>query len=278
MKVGRAMQLGLKAGVNDRQIKNRLQYHPSVFEFHLTEEDVVSAGLKRLRDKIQFIRNQGVQHIILHHPMNFEGGHLELSMSEASSPARYRFLWQSTLDLLQLAQAEDVQLLVHGSYDEPVEQLTVGYRNLTEAAEVLFKRMDYLNKIGHDHLFFENSISPLFYYGNPDLDQAILAKGYRLAFDTSHCFIKYHGDNDVLVQSLQTLKPAIAHYHLVDSLGLKHDGLELGTGRIDWRRVVPVLNPAATNIYEVQLADQNDAREMVASHQYLTALAADLQH
>lgn len=248
MKVGQAMQLGLKAGVNDRQIMDRLQYHPSVFEFHLTEEDVSGAGLKRLRDKIQFVRSQGVQHIVLHHPMNFEGGHLELSMSEASAPARYRFLWQSTLDLLQLAQA----------------------------AEVLFKRMDYLNKIGHDHLFFENSISPLFYYGNPDLDQAILAKGYRLAFDTSHCFIKYHGDNDVLVQSLQTLKPAIAHYHLVDSLGLKHDGLELGTGRIDWRRVVPVLNSAATNIYEVQLADQNDAREMVASHQYLTALAADL--
>ncbi|MEJ1330669.1 hypothetical protein QY895_08355 [Latilactobacillus sakei] len=45
MKVGQAMQLGLKAGVNDRQIKDRLQYHPSVFEFHLTEEDVASASV-----------------------------------------------------------------------------------------------------------------------------------------------------------------------------------------------------------------------------------------
>lgn len=31
------MLLGLKASTDQRQIRDRLQYHPDVFEFHLTE-------------------------------------------------------------------------------------------------------------------------------------------------------------------------------------------------------------------------------------------------
>ena len=127
------MRLGLKAGINDQQIADRMQYQPTYFEFHLTAEDVTPNGLVRLREKIRYVRSQQVERIILHHPMSFEGHHIELSMNEASSPARYRFLWQSTLDLLQLAKAEDVQLLVHGSYDDPIEELTTGYGNITDA-------------------------------------------------------------------------------------------------------------------------------------------------
>lgn len=270
------IQLGLKAGVNDRQIADRLQYHPEVFEFHLTEANVTPDGLKQLREKIQYVRQNGVQQVVLHHPMNWGKRHLELSMSAKTSPERYRFLWQSTLDLLELAQAEDVQLLVHGSYDEPVAQLTEGYEHLWEASQALFKRMDYLQQIGGKQIIFENSISPLFYYGNPDLDQAIFAKNYRLAFDVSHCFIKLHGDNQALLQSLRTLGPHVHHYHLVDSMGLDHDGLPLGTGKIDWRQVLPLLNPTASRIYEVQLTDQNDAHEMMTSHAYLQQLAQEL--
>lgn len=271
------LQLGLKAGVDDRQIADWLQYHPDVFEFHLVEQNVAPEGLKVLRDNIQYVRQHGVTQIVLHHPMNWQNRHLELSMSEVASPERYRFLWQSTLDLLELAQAESVQLLVHGSYDDPIEELTAGYAHLWEASQVLFKRMDYLQKIGGHNIVFENSISPLFYYGNPNLDQAIFAKNYRLAFDISHCFIKLHGDNQALMQSLKTLGPHVHHYHIVDSMGGSHDGLPLGTGKINWAGVLPLLNPAASRIYEVQLKDQNDAQEMIASHAYLQQIADSLK-
>ncbi|WP_208421987.1 TIM barrel protein [Latilactobacillus fragifolii] len=270
------MRLGLKAGIDDRQIADRMQYQPTYFEFHLTAEDVTPTGLARLREKIRYVRSQQVERIIVHHPMNFEGHHIELSMNEASSPTRYRFLWQSTLDLLQLAKAEDVQLLVHGSYDDPIEELTVGYGNITETIRVLFKRLDYLQRIGGQNIMFENSISPIFYYGNPIFDQVIFDKGYRLAFDTSHCFIKLQGNQTAFLQSLATLRAHVVHYHLVDSMGLKHDGLPLGTGKIDWQQVLPLLNSDASSIYEVQLADQNDAREMIASHRYLTQLEQTL--
>ena len=84
------------------------------------------------------------------------------------------------------------------------------------------------------------------------------------------------GDQNAFLQSLATLREHVVHYHLVDSMGLKHDGLQLGTGKIDWARVLPLLNPDASSIYEIQLADQNDAREMIASHRYLTQLEQTL--
>lgn len=38
------MLLGLKASTDERQIRDRLQYHPDVFEFHLTEADFTASG------------------------------------------------------------------------------------------------------------------------------------------------------------------------------------------------------------------------------------------
>lgn len=116
---------------------------------------------------------------------------------------------------------------------------------------------------------FENSISPVFFYGDPAVEDAILAHGYRLAYDVSHAFITVHGDNDRLIASLDHLKEQIVHYHLVDSMGQTHDSLPLGEGRIAWPRVLPHLNPAATDIYEIDLKDQANCAEQVASHQYL---------
>ncbi len=40
---------------------------------------------------------------------------------------------------------------------------------------------------------FENSISPVFYYGDETLDAKILAHDYRLAFDTSHLLYQMAG-------------------------------------------------------------------------------------
>ena len=86
-----------------------------------------------------------------------------------------------------------------------------------------------------------------------------------------------HGDNKALQRSLDHLKSSIVHYHLVDSMGLTHDSLPLGIGKIDWAPVLKRLNPTATSIYEINLHDQRDCKEQVASHRYLTAIAKQVQ-
>lgn len=264
--------LGLKASADLRQVKDRLQYKPEVFEFFTAESDFTNDGLKRLQVAIEEVKAAGVKRIVLHHPMHYRDTFTELIAPQEQCRDLYYFIDKSTNDLLQLAFDYNLQVLVHGSYSRQTQTFISMYPNLKAAQAAAFKRLDYFKQLGQAHIMFENSISPIFYYGEQDSDEEILAKNYRLAFDTSHCFIKVKANNEKLLASLTRLKDQIVHYHLVDSYGQTHDSLTLGQGLIDWRRVLPRLNPAATSIYEINLKDQLDASEQVKSHEYLLNL------
>ena len=266
------IDLGLKASTKFSQIKDRLQYQPEVFEFYTDENDFTSEGLKRLEYDIEWVKNEATDKIILHHPMKYRGIATELVAPESNCPQLYHFIEQSSLDLLQLAKKHHVQTLIHGAYARQTQHFISMYPSLSKAEEALFERLDHFKKLGGKNVMFENSISPLFAYGYPVDEEKILAHHYRLAFDVSHCFIKTHGDNQALINSLQNLKDDVVHYHLVDSMGQAHDSLPVGDGKIDWKRVLPCLNPQATNIFEIKLADENNATEQVASYHYLKDL------
>ncbi len=270
------IDLGLKASSDPEQIKDRLQYQPNVFEFYTAENDFTRDGLKHLAYGIDQVKDAGINHIVLHHPMRYREYFTELLTPEAKLPELYRFIEQSSLDLLQLAYDKNVQVLIHGSYSRQTAEFLSLYPDLEHAEEYVFKRLDHFKDLGKEHVMFENSISPVFYYGDETLDAKILARDYRLAFDTSHCFIKWQGDNTKLMTALARLKQNIVHYHLVDSLGKTHDSLELGKGKIVWKNVLPLLNEDATNIFEIVLKDQTDALEQVNSFNYLKTLEEKL--
>lgn len=97
-----------------------------------------------------------------------------------------------------------------------------------------------------------------------------------MAYDISHAFIFLNRDNVALQRSLSTLKKNIVHYHLVDSFGKRHDSLPLGQGKIDWAKLLPLLNSRATSIYEINLANVTNPKEQVASHAYLKRLVQEL--
>ena len=136
--------------------------------------------------------------------------------------------------------------------------------------------MDHFCHIGKDYIMFENGISKLYSYGNPDFDHLLAEKGYPLAYDISHAFIYLHGDNEALQQSLKTLKDHIVHYHLVDSLGETHNSLTLGHGKIDWAKALPLFNETASIIYEINLKDLTNPVEQLESHAYLKQIAQNL--
>lgn len=260
--------LGLKASTNQKQIDERLQYDPTVFEFFTQADDVTPDGLQHLSDMIDYVRTSGVEWIVIHHPMSFLHYHNEVAVKASQHPRAYEFVMSSTENLIELAQKKDVQLLVHGAYNEEPEKIEAEFGSIDAARTLAFKRLDYFQSLGGDHVMFENSISPLFDFGNPIVDQLVQQRGYRLAFDVSHAFIVLHGDNEKLQATMKLLAPQVRHYHLVDSMGKTHDSLQLGQGLIDWSGAAKVMNPKATNIYEIDLADQMDSREMRASHEY----------
>lgn len=267
--------LGLKAGTEANQVNDRLKYSPDVFEFFTNENDFTPEGLKRLEYDIQWVKADATSKIILHHPMRYRNEFTELVAPENAFPELRKFIYQSTENLLQFAFDYNIQVLVHGSYARHTQFFIDMYPNLEDARQSVFKQLDRLAKLGQKHIMFENSISPIFYYGDEHEEDDILERGYRLAFDTSHCFIKCKGDNRQLQKSLMHLQSQVVHYHLVDSMGKKHDSLTLGQGKIDWRKVLPLLNSKATSIYEINLSNQEDAKEQVESHEYLSNVYSD---
>lgn len=263
-------QLGLKGSSSRIQIDDRLQYHPQVYEFYTDWHDFTTDGYKHLYDAVQYVQSRGVKHIVIHHPMNYHGYHMDVVAPEEDYPDLYRFIETTTEQLIRLADDLGIQVLVHGGYSGPeVQHMVSLYPSVQRARQAVYDRLDRFQRAGGSRIMFENSIAPVFAYGHPDQEDEILSHHYRLAFDTSHCFIELHGNNQGLQASLQHLAPAVVHYHLVDSMGQHHDSLPLGEGRIDWRAVLPLLNPKATSIYEIALKNPNDCQEQLASHRYL---------
>lgn len=269
--------LGLKGSSNRQQIDDRLQFHPDVYEFYTDVNDFTPEGYHHLDEAVQYVQSKGITNIVIHHPMVFKQWHSEVVAPEKDFPELYRFIETSTEQLINLAKKRNIQVLVHGGYaGEEVQQMVDLYPNVEAARQAVYSRLDRFAKAGGDHIMFENSIAPVFAYGHPEQEDEILAHNYRLAFDTSHCFIEMHGDNKTLQASLKHLRDHVVHYHLVDSMGQTHDSLQLGKGKIDWAPVLKLLNPKATSIYEINLKDQSNCREQVASHRYLTKIAQEL--
>lgn len=267
--------LGLKGSTDPVQLADRLQYQPDVYEFFLSEQDFTAPGLQHLRDAIAQVQ-QVTPRIVLHQPMRFQGQFTELITQEQAYPALYRFIWASTFHLLNIAATTGVQILIHGAYARQTEQQLATYPDFATAQSTLLQRLDYLKQIGGQHIMFENSMHPLFSYSTPAFNQQLLQRHYRLAFDTSHCFIGAQGDNQTLQQALMQLAPQVVHYHLVDSWGKSHDSLPLGQGKINWYSVLSRLNPRASYVYEINLVDQNHCREQVGSYRYLQSIALQM--
>ena len=264
--------LGLKASADPQQLASRLRYQPGVFEFYTSQDDFSQEGLRRLKEAILEVQNQTTKRIVLHQPMKYHGEFLEMITPKKLLPELYYFLEKSTNDLLDLAFDHDCQVLVHGSYELKNPQVLEYYGSLEMARQVSFERLDYFSQLGGQKILFENGISPIFFFGDPDYDQEILDRGYRLTFDTSHALIKAQGDNQVLLDSLERLRPNIHHYHLLDSMGKYHDSLTLGKGITNWPEVLKRLNPQVSAIYEIVVKDVNDPKEQLASHKFLSNL------
>lgn len=267
------IRLGLKGSTSDTQIESRLIHNPEIFEFYTSEADFSQEGLEHLARAIDKVKSAGVSDIIIHHPMKYKGKFMELVAHPSNNAELVDFINDSTKSLLDIAEEKDCKVLVHGSYEMREDDLMAPFNSLEEAQAYLFSRMDAFWELGKDRIMFENGITPLFSFGDPDFDQELVRRGYPLAYDVSHAFISLSGNNAALQKSLALLKNQTVHYHLVDSMGKTHDSLTLGQGKIDWKAALPFFNEKASSIYEIVLKDQENPQEQLDSHGYLMKIS-----
>ncbi|WP_241158582.1 TIM barrel protein [Cohnella candidum] len=257
----------LKGNLEQRNLDNRLSYEPDIIEFFLSDRDLLDP--ERIRDRIRQLHDRGVK-AYLHHPPKHQGEYLDIL---SDNPEVRRFYNESCELLARICIEEKAKCVVHAHYVG-----THSCRDVTlERTLILREEIRRIMAYSRDVFVWEDSIEGLFSYGgNPYLiDHLIVPLKLPLTVDVSHTFISFRGDNERLRDVLERTKPYAQYYHLVDSMGLEHDSLQLGLGRIDWRMVKPLVW-GKDFIFEITLSgDHSDCTPMVESAHYFANVEAE---
>ncbi len=221
----------------------------------MSREKHVLSWVKRLKDY--------VPHIYLHHPSRYGQSYLDIISNDDSIR---RYYDESTNALIEVCREENLKMVIHAHY---VETECANWRDLSLVSAVKERIFEFQRRAG-EHLLWENSVAGIFSSENPQwVDEIVRPLGLNLCVDVSHIFLASRGNNDTLVDWLNLTKRYAKYYHVVDSRGEKHDGLALGQGRIDWVRVVPLLQNQEF-VFEIDLreSDYADCQPMLDSHRY----------
>ncbi|MEJ8305405.1 sugar phosphate isomerase/epimerase [Saccharibacillus sacchari] len=258
------MQKGvrLKGGIDDKSFANRLSHEPEIVELFLMEKDMERTPL--IRERIREMRRKGIK-AYMHHPSKYKGAYLDI---RSEQPEMVRFYRESTAELLRICEEEGAKCVIHAHY--------IGMGDVPIDRESTIKLKEAIQSIpGYDSglLLWEDSTEGLFCYSNPYLiDDLIIPLNLPINVDVSHTFIGFRGDNDKLCEVLERTAPYARYYHLVDSMGQRHDSLPLGEGLIDWERVKPFVE-GKDFIFEINLTgDHVDCTPMVESAAFYAAV------
>lgn len=255
------MKNRVKCSLDPIQVEERLRHQPDILEFYLQEDDVFGDKLNHLTNMIDYVQKQGVK-VYLHHPIKYRGAYVDILHEEVEYREYYLL---STRILHRICLTYGIKCVLH-CYSQ--DTYSANYMDKTHTEE-LKAAIEPILAWGGDVFMWENVITGLFTFHNPYLlDVIVKPLQLPLVHDISHTFIGVQGDNNALAAITKQFDPYVCYLHVVDSLGEKHDGLELGTGRIDWEPLFPYIE-TKDFIYEVMLEDNEDATPMVRSRDYL---------
>lgn len=254
------LKLGLKCSCYPQQLNDRLQYNPDIIELHLNEDDLFGDKRKKLETTITFLSNQGCA-VYLHQPLKHNGKYLDIIDEQKEN---YLFYHLSARILAEICLSHSIKCVIHPHY-----VLTATSAINKENKNKMVNEIKQILSYGKDVFLWENAINGLFTAQNPNwFEDFVRPLSLPLAYDISHAFISFEGNNQLLLDQIEKLNPYIQYFHVVDSEGQKHDGLPLGTGSINWRPILPFL-ASRPYIYEISLRDTINADEMYKSHLYL---------
>jgi sugar phosphate isomerase/epimerase len=257
----------LKTNLREHCVQDRLQYDPDIVELHLELHDLLEE--RKLRSTIRMLQNKGIR-VYLHQPSRREGVYLDILTADEPLFDAYM---DTARRLDRVCREEQVRCVIHAHYHVPKG---AAQHALTKGnSRVLRERIERVLAFAADRFLWEDSTAGLFSCENPYLLSDIV-KPLRLPLnvDVSHAFIALRGDNALLRDILTATKPYAQYYHLVDSMGQKHDSLQLGQGRIDWEMVAPFVIDRDF-IFEIALAgDHSDCTPMIESAAYFRKIAA----
>ena len=254
----------LKTALHPQQIQDRMKYNPEIVEFHLTEEDL--AAPEQLIKYIQEFKSKGTR-VYLHHPSKYKGKYLDI----ISQSQEMRDYYDGSCKVLaDICKQEQIKCIVHCHY---AKSECSDYENQEKRKETR-KRLEEILRICDHSFLWEDTIQGIFSAENPYLlSEIVKPLQLPLNIDISHSFIALKGDNDQLQQHLESYHSFANYYHLVDSKGIYHDSLPLGSGKINWKMVKSYVKDTDF-IFEIYLKESNfmDCSPMIESAKYFNSL------
>lgn len=248
----------LKTGLSEKAVEDALKYKPEIIEFYLTQKDIENEEV--IYKYIKLFKEAGSR-VYLHQPHYFEGEFLDIIAKEDRKREWYDF---SAKKLAEICKKENIFCVIHTDYEVPILE-----NNQDNVMLVKERIQEILKFEGSEFFLWENVIHGIFSFENENfLEDFIIGLNLPFNLDISHAFISVKGDNKKLEKILRKVNKYANYYHVVDSKGEIHDGLELGTGKIDWKMVSSYIKNKDF-IFEITLEEPHvDHKPMVRSVEY----------
>lgn len=255
----------LKCILDPVQLNDRLSYRPDILEIQLLDQDLRHA--ERTISMIRTVQEKGVK-VYLHHPTKYKDQYLDILHEAPFMRTYYR---ESSEQIARICQKTHTKCVIHAHYNHTSSSGKKSRRDTREMA----REIERILRIDPTCFIWEDTVNGLFSASNPYLIEEIIQPlDLPRVIDLSHSFISWKGDNDRLIQTLEQTAPYAVYFHVVDSMGIEHDSLSLGQGRIDWKRVKPFVGEHDF-IFEIGLRDFTDCQEMIESEQYWSTIPHD---
>lgn len=218
------------------------QYHPDLFEFHMSDEDARSDWKPTKHYPVQ---------LILHVTEYLGRRMVDMCTPNAEQRAASRELIQDTIN-----KAVEVSEFFEGTPGVIVHVggMTVKPQNDPESKKMFLDNLrEELKQIDRKgiHFYLENLPPRPWYFGGQwtqnvfsdgwEIAEFLKGTDYEFCFDTSHAQLFCNLAHKNLAEYAQVVQPWTRHLHVADGAGFDGEGLQIGDGEVDFDTLFEVL-------------------------------------
>jgi N-acetylneuraminate synthase len=229
---------GLIARFND--LEEMVGYGPKVIEFHLAEKDF-SFGFKH--------NGSYPQELIVHAPEYSGDQLLDLCSTDEEIRTKSVGVVQKVIDLTKIIAphfTDNSKVIIHPG------AMTLNTKLSEEVLRAaLIRSMGEIDGTGVE-ILLENLPPYPWYFGgqwkgNYFMDSVEILSfceetGLNICFDLSHAALYCNAKEKDLSQFIEALRPVIRHIHFADAYGLDGEGVQIGEGDIDFKKIMPLFS------------------------------------
>lgn len=235
--------------VRFKDYEQYLQYKPALFEFHLSDKDLDE----------QLPQGKFSQMLVVHAPEYMKRHYLNPAAEDKEERKIAIDTLKRSLELTRrLGEnfAGTPKLIVHPGgitltpAQDPKKLLDLFADTLqqikTDGVEILPENLP-----PRPWVFGGEWVTNIFLLGE-EIKNFLDETGYHMCFDTSHAALACNAYQKDLVEMISLLKPYIHHLHVADGADIGEEGLQIGSGTINFADILsPLKGYAHTTVPEI---------------------------